>query len=116
LFPILKERRRQFGGTLSGGEQQMLAIGRALMARPKLLLLDEPSLGLAPKVVSQIFSVIKNLNAEGVTILLVEQNAFAALKLAHRAYVLEMGRVVLSGEAAGLLTNPQVRKSYLGIE
>ncbi|OGS00426.1 MAG: ABC transporter ATP-binding protein [Elusimicrobia bacterium RIFCSPLOWO2_12_FULL_59_9] len=115
LFPILKERRRQLGGTLSGGEQQMLAIGRALMARPKLLLLDEPSLGLAPKIVSQIFSVIKNLNAEGVTILLVEQNAFAALKLAHRAYVLETGRVVLSGEAAGLLTNPQVRKSYLGI-
>ncbi|MBS1971486.1 MAG: ABC transporter ATP-binding protein [Bdellovibrionales bacterium] len=115
LFPRLKERISQVAGTLSGGEQQMLAISRAIMCKPKLLLLDEPSLGLAPKIVSQIFEIIKKLNSEGMTILLVEQNANQALKIAHRAYVLETGRITLSGSGQDLLTNDEVRKSYLGV-
>jgi branched-chain amino acid transport system ATP-binding protein len=114
LFPRLAERRTQTGGTLSGGEQQMLAIGRALMSRPKLLLLDEPSMGLAPIVVEQIFRVIRTINAEGVTVLLVEQNARAALELASRAYVMDSGAVTLSGEAKDLLADPRVRDAYLG--
>jgi branched-chain amino acid transport system ATP-binding protein len=114
LFPLLKERERQSGGTLSGGEQQMLAIGRALMSGPRLLLLDEPSLGLAPIFVSKIFRTIKEINAEGITILLVEQNARAALRLSHRAYVLEGGRVKLQGKGEELLNNDEVRKAYLG--
>jgi len=113
-FPILKERRSQLGGTLSGGEQQMLAIGRALMARPKLLLLDEPSLGLAPIVVSRIFEIIRTINRLGKTILLVEQNARAALNLAHRGYVMETGRIVMADDARALLINPRVREAYLG--
>jgi len=114
LFPILGERRRQPGGTLSGGEQQMLAIARALMARPKLLLLDEPSLGLAPLVVSRIFEVIRELNREGATILLVEQNAQMALKAAHRGYVLETGTIAMADAADKLLADPRVRSAYLG--
>ncbi len=114
LFPVLRERLRQAGGTLSGGEQQMLAIGRALMARPRLLLLDEPSLGLAPLMVNRIFEVIARLKAEGVTILLVEQNARKALEIADRGYVLETGRVVLSGTARELAKNPEVERAYLG--
>ncbi len=114
LFPILAERRRQLAGTLSGGEQQMLAIGRGLMARPSLLLLDEPSLGLAPKLVKTIFEVITRINGEGVTVLLVEQNAYLALQVAHRGYVLETGRVVLTDTAAKLADNPQVKAAYLG--
>jgi branched-chain amino acid transport system ATP-binding protein len=116
LIPVLAERHRQMGGTLSGGEQQMLAIGRALMAGPRLLLLDEPSLGLAPLVVRQIFEVIGRMNRErGTTILLVEQNAHLALQTAHRGYVLETGRVVLSGTGAALLDDPAVRSAYLGL-
>ncbi len=115
LFPRLEERRTQAAGTMSGGEQQMLAIGRALMARPKLLLLDEPSMGLAPLVVQEIFRVLRQLRDErGVTILLVEQNAKAALKLADRGYVLETGKVILEGEAAELLENAEVKRAYLG--
>ncbi|MDP2232759.1 MAG: ABC transporter ATP-binding protein [Actinomycetota bacterium] len=114
LFPRLKERVAQKGGTLSGGEQQMLAMGRALMARPKLLMLDEPSMGLAPVVVDLIFDTIKKLNAEGITILLVEQNAAMALQTAHRGYVLETGHVALEGPGKELLTNERVRKTYLG--
>jgi len=114
LFPILGQRRRQPGGTLSGGEQQMLAIGRALMARPKLLLLDEPSLGLAPLVVSRIFEVIRELNRDGATILLVEQNAQMALKAAHRGYVLETGTITMADAADKLLADPGVRSAYLG--
>jgi branched-chain amino acid transport system ATP-binding protein len=114
VFPILGERRRQPGGTLSGGEQQMLAIGRALMARPKLLLLDEPSLGLAPMIVTRIFEVIRELNQGGSTILLVEQNARMALKAAHRGYVLETGTISMSGSADKLITDPRVRAAYLG--
>jgi len=114
LFPILKERKNQFGGTLSGGEQQMLAIGRALMSNPKLLLLDEPSLGLAPIMASKIFKTIKEINREGITVLLVEQNARAALKLSSRGYVLENGRVALQGKGEELLNNEEVRKAYLG--
>jgi len=114
LFPRLEERRRQLGGTLSGGEQQMLTIGRALMASPRLLLLDEPSLGLAPLLVRLIFDTIREINAAGVTVLLVEQNARAALKIAHRAYVMETGRPTLSGSAAELLADERVRKAYLG--
>ncbi len=114
LFPVLKERIGQSGGTLSGGEQQMLAIGRALMARPRLLLLDEPSLGLAPLLVQRIFDVVARLKAEGVTILLVEQNARKALEVADRAYVLETGRIVLQGPARELAANPEVERAYLG--
>ena len=114
MFPRLKERRRQAAGTLSGGEQQMLAIGRALMARPKLLLLDEPSMGLAPLVVQDIFKVIEKLREEGTTILLVEQNARAALKVADRGYVLETGKVILEGIASELLENKDVQRAYLG--
>jgi branched-chain amino acid transport system ATP-binding protein len=114
LFPRLRERRGQTGGTLSGGEQQMLAIGRALMSRPKLLLLDEPSMGLAPIVVQLIFEVIQEINAGGVTCLLVEQNARAALALARRAYVMESGAITLSGPAAALANDPKVVEAYLG--
>jgi len=114
MFPILAERRRQPGGTLSGGEQQMLAIARALMARPRLLLLDEPSLGLAPLVVSRIFDVIRELNRDGTTILLVEQNAQMALKAAHRGYVLETGTIAMADAADQLLADPRVRNAYLG--
>jgi branched-chain amino acid transport system ATP-binding protein len=114
LFPVLEERSGQLGGTLSGGEQQMLAIGRALMSRPKLLLLDEPSLGLAPIIVSRIFRIIEEINRQGMTVLLVEQNASAALRLATRAYVLETGRIVMQGPAADLAKDPGIRKAYLG--
>jgi len=114
LFPVLKDRHMQLGGTLSGGEQQMLAIGRALMSRPKLLLLDEPSLGLAPIIASKIFKTIREINQEGVTVLLVEQNARAAMKLSGRGYVLENGRVALEGTSEDLLSDEQVRKAYLG--
>lgn len=114
LYPVLKERRLQLAGTLSGGEQQMLAIGRALMGRPKLLLLDEPSLGLAPKLVEEIFSIIQRINREGVTVLLVEQNANKALGIAEYGYVLETGRIALEDQAARLLQNDHVRRSYLG--
>jgi branched-chain amino acid transport system ATP-binding protein len=114
LFPRLQERRDQAGGTLSGGEQQMLAIGRALMARPKVLLLDEPSMGLAPMLVAQIFSIITEINAQGTTILLVEQNATQALQRAHRAYVLEVGRVVKTADASALLDDDDVKAAYLG--
>ncbi len=116
LFPPLAQRRTQMGGTLSGGEQQMLAIGRALMAQPKVLLLDEPSMGLAPMLVSQIFAIIKEINEQGTTVLLVEQNAVQALSLAHRAYVLELGRVVREAPARDLLDDPSVREAYLGAE
>lgn len=116
LFPVLAERRHQQGGTLSGGEQQMLAISRALMGRPRLLLLDEPSLGLAPLVVKQIFEIIKKINAEhNTTIFLVEQNANQALKVAHRGYVMENGQITLTDSAHNLLTNEDVKKAYLGI-
>ena len=116
LFPILTERRNQPGGTLSGGEQQMLAISRAIMARPRLLLLDEPSLGLAPIIVRQIFRIIKKINSEyGTTVFLVEQNANLALQIAQRGYVMENGRIVLEDSAANLLSNEEVRKAYLGI-
>jgi branched-chain amino acid transport system ATP-binding protein len=114
LFPRLRERRTQLGGTLSGGEQQMLAIGRALMARPRLLLLDEPSMGLAPGLVTQIFTIVTEINQQGTTILLVEQNAAQALKRAQRAYVLETGRIVKAADAATLLDDESVRAAYLG--
>jgi branched-chain amino acid transport system ATP-binding protein len=114
LFPRLAERRRQAAGTLSGGEQQMLAIGRALMSRPKLLALDEPSMGLAPIIAQKILEVIRDINRAGVTVLLVEQNARGALALSHRAYVMESGEVVLHGEASALLADPRVRRAYLG--
>jgi len=114
VFPRLEERQKQLGGTLSGGEQQMLAIGRALMADPHLLLMDEPSMGLAPMLVEQIFEVIYDINREGVSILLVEQNANMALSIADRAYVLETGKVALSGNAVDLMENPLVKESYLG--
>lgn len=117
LFPRLQERRKQMAGTLSGGEQQMLAIGRALMAKPRILLLDEPSMGLAPLVVQEIFSVIENLRHEkGTTVLLVEQNAKAALKMADRGYVLETGKVILEGAACELLDNKEIQRAYLGKE
>jgi branched-chain amino acid transport system ATP-binding protein len=115
LFPRLKERQRQLGGTLSGGEQQMLCIGRALMSRPKVLLLDEPSLGLAPLMVDTIFQVIQDINKEGTTVLLVEQNALKALGIAHRGYVLETGRIVKEGTSRGLMDSPDVQSAYLGI-
>ncbi|MFO7265545.1 MAG: ABC transporter ATP-binding protein [Limnochordales bacterium] len=114
LFPRLAERRKQLAGTMSGGEQQMLAIARALMARPRLLLLDEPSMGLAPRIVESIFEVIQDINRQGTTVLLVEQNAHLALSIAHRGYVLETGRIVLSGTARSLLENEAVRRAYLG--
>jgi branched-chain amino acid transport system ATP-binding protein len=114
MFPVLAERSGQTGGTLSGGEQQMLAIGRALMSRPNLLLLDEPSLGLAPIIVSRIFTIIREINERGTTVLLVEQNAKAALRLAHRAYVLETGKIVMQGEASQLEKDPGIKKAYLG--
>lgn len=115
LFPRLAERRKQLGGTMSGGEQQMLTIGRALMARPKILLLDEPSMGLAPMLIQQIFSIIKEINSQGTTVLLVEQNAQQALSLAHRAYVLETGSIVRSGTGEELLADPAVQEAYLGV-
>jgi len=114
MFPILEKRSKQIAGTLSGGEQQMLAIGRALMGRPELLLLDEPSMGIAPLIVREIFNVIKQLNESGTTVLLVEQNARAALKVAHHSYVIERGEIVLEGLAAELLDNPKVKEHYLG--
>ncbi|MCL2894129.1 ABC transporter ATP-binding protein [Brenneria tiliae] len=114
LFPRLKERRSQLAGTMSGGEQQMLAIARALMSEPVLLMLDEPSLGLAPKIVGEMFGIIKQLQKDNITILLVEQNATAALKIADRAYVLENGKIVLQGQAQAILANPDVKKMYLG--
>jgi branched-chain amino acid transport system ATP-binding protein len=114
LFPRLKERLGQNGGTLSGGEQQMLAIGRALMARPKVLLLDEPSMGLAPILVEQIFDIVKDINASGTTVLLVEQNALMALGIAKRGYILQTGEIVLQDVAERLMTNPEVQKAYLG--
>jgi branched-chain amino acid transport system ATP-binding protein len=114
VFPVLAERRAQRAGTLSGGEQQMLAIGRALMARPQLLLMDEPSLGLAPLFVRKIFQIIRDINAEGTTIFLVEQNAHMALTVAHRAYVLQTGRVIKTDKASSLLEDPDVKKAYLG--
>ncbi|MDL2317601.1 ABC transporter ATP-binding protein [Eubacteriales bacterium OttesenSCG-928-A19] len=113
-FPRLRERRRQVGGTLSGGEQQMLATARALMSKPRLLMMDEPSMGLAPILVQEIFTIIQEINAQGTTILLVEQNAKMALSIAHRAYVLETGKVVLSGDARSLLDNEEVKRAYLG--
>jgi branched-chain amino acid transport system ATP-binding protein len=115
LFPRLAERRKQAGGTLSGGEQQMLAVGRALMSRPKLLLLDEPSMGLAPMLIQQIFTIITEINAQGTTVLVVEQNAQQALTRAHRAYVLETGRIVKSGTGLELLNDPAVKDAYLGV-
>ncbi|KAA0895093.1 ABC transporter ATP-binding protein [Oryzomonas rubra] len=115
MFPRLKEREKQLGGTMSGGEQQMLAIARGLMANPKLLLMDEPSLGLSPLFVKIIFEIIQEINRQGVTILLVEQNVFQSLKIAHRAYVLETGRVVLTGEGNDLLSNEHVKKAFLGM-
>jgi len=115
LFPRLKEREKQAGGTMSGGEQQMLAVGRALMSRPKLLLLDEPSMGLAPMLIQQIFDIIVEINQQGTTILLVEQNAQQALSRAHRAYVLETGRIVKEGTGAELLHDPAVKDAYLGV-
>lgn len=115
LFPRLKERLKASAGTLSGGEQQMLSISRALLSKPKILMLDEPSLGLAPRVVQQIFQIIQTLNAEGMTILLVEQNARMALKISHRAYVLETGKIRLSGAGRDLLENPEIQAAYLGV-
>ncbi|SCL37224.1 amino acid/amide ABC transporter ATP-binding protein 2, HAAT family [Micromonospora rhizosphaerae] len=115
LFPRLKERRKQAGGTLSGGEQQMLAVGRALMSRPKLLLLDEPSMGLAPMLIQQIFEIITEINQQGTTVLLVEQNAQQALSRAHRGYVLETGRIVKEGTGQDLLHDPAVKAAYLGV-
>lgn len=116
LFPRLKERIKQAGGTLSGGEQQMLAMGRAMMARPKVLMLDEPSMGLAPILVEQIFDIVKEINAQGTTILLVEQNAMMALSVANRGYVLEVGQIVLQGTAEELSNNKQVQDTYLGVQ
>jgi branched-chain amino acid transport system ATP-binding protein len=113
-FPILRERRRQLAGTLSGGEQQMLAIGRALMARPRLILFDEPSLGLAPTVVETTFRIIADIRRRGTTVLMVEQNAYLALRMADRGYVMETGRIVLTGPAGDLLGNDHVRRAYLG--
>jgi branched-chain amino acid transport system ATP-binding protein len=115
LFPRLNERLKQAGGTLSGGEQQMLAVGRALMSRPRLLLLDEPSMGLAPMLIQQIFTIITEINQQGTTVLLVEQNAQQALSRAHRAYVLETGRIVKAGTGRDLLTDPAVKEAYLGV-
>jgi len=116
LFPILRDRQRQMGSTLSGGEQQMLAMARALMARPKVLMLDEPSMGLAPLMVEKVFSIIQEIHRQGMTILMVEQNAHKALEIAQRAYVLETGKIVLEGTAQTLMNNPQVQHAYLGIQ
>jgi len=113
-FPRLKERRTQVAGTMSGGEQQMLAIGRALMSKPKIMLLDEPSMGLAPQYIAQIFTIIRQINSEGVTVLVVEQNASKALSIAHRGYVLETGRIVKTGKGSDLLADPAVKEAYLG--
>jgi len=115
LFPILRERKDQISGSMSGGQQQMVAIGRALMAKPRLLLMDEPSLGLSPVVVDDMFRIIKTINERGVAVLLVEQNITKALELAHHAYVIEQGRIVTSGSPASLLSNPQIKEAYLGI-
>jgi branched-chain amino acid transport system ATP-binding protein len=115
LFPRLAERRTQFGGTMSGGEQQMLAIGRALMANPRLLLLDEPSLGLAPQIIQQIFRIVTEINEQGTTVLLVEQNAQQALSRAHRAYVLETGRISRTGTGREMLADPSIKEAYLGV-
>ena len=115
LFPVLAERSGQAAGTLSGGEQQMLAIGRCLMSQPRLIMFDEPSLGLAPAIVQEVFRIVRRLNEEGLTILLVEQNVMASLRIAHRGYVLENGRIELSGGGAELLTNDRVRRAYLGL-
>jgi len=115
LFPRLAERKTQIAGTMSGGEQQMLTIGRALMAKPKLLLLDEPSMGLAPKLIQQIFAIIKEINQQGTTVLLVEQNAQQALSVAHRAYILETGSIVKAGRGADLLGDPAIKEAYLGV-
>jgi len=114
LFPILSERRKQAGGTLSGGEQQMLAMGRALMAKPKIMLMDEPSMGLSPLLVKEIFHIIQDINAQGTTVLLVEQNAKMALAIANRAYVLETGKITLEGTGRELASSEQVKKAYLG--
>jgi branched-chain amino acid transport system ATP-binding protein len=116
MFPILRERRRQIAGTMSGGQQQMIAIGRALMAQPRLLLIDEPSLGLAPVVAAQVFEVLQAIHAAGVSMLLIEQNANTALAIAQRAYVLENGRIVAEGEPAALLARPEIRAAYLGLD
>jgi branched-chain amino acid transport system ATP-binding protein len=116
LFPILRDRQRQMGSTLSGGEQQMLAMARALMARPKVLMLDEPSMGLAPLMVEKVFSIVREIHKQGMTILMVEQNAHQALEIAQRAYVLETGKIVLEGSAQALMNNPQVQHAYLGIQ
>jgi branched-chain amino acid transport system ATP-binding protein len=116
LFPILRDRQRQMGATLSGGEQQMLAMARALMSLPKVLMLDEPSMGLAPIMVEKVFSIIKEIHRQGMTILMVEQNAYKALEVAQRAYVLETGKIVLEGSAATLMNNAQVKHAYLGIQ
>jgi branched-chain amino acid transport system ATP-binding protein len=115
LFPRLKEREKQLGGTMSGGEQQMLAIARGLMANPKILLLDEPSLGLSPLLVKNIFDIITGINKQGVTILLVEQNVYQSLRISHRAYVMETGRVVLTGKGDELLNNDHIKKAFLGM-
>ena len=116
LFPILQERRKQMGGTLSGGEQQMLAIGRAMMSKPKLLMLDEPSMGLAPQIIERVFEVIHAINSEGIPILLIEQNAHMALSAAHRGYVIETGEIVIEDDAGALLNDDRVRRAYLGEE
>jgi branched-chain amino acid transport system ATP-binding protein len=115
FFPILKDRRKQFAGTLSGGEQQMLAIGRALMAGPRLLMLDEPTLGLSPKIASEIYAILKKLHEEGISLLLVSQDVIQALKISNRAYVMENGRIVMEGTSQEILKNPKVKEAYLGI-
>ena len=115
LLPVLKERRTQIAGSMSGGQQQMVAIGRALMARPRLLLMDEPSLGLSPRIVAEMFSIIRKINEQGVAVMLVEQNIHQALALAHHAYVIEQGRIIASGEPEALLSNPQIKEAYLGV-
>jgi branched-chain amino acid transport system ATP-binding protein len=115
FFPILKDRRKQFAGTLSGGEQQMLAIGRALMAGPRLLMLDEPTLGLSPKIASEIYAILKKLHEEGISLLLVSQDVIQALKISNRAYVMENGRIIMEGPSQEILKNPKVKEAYLGI-
>jgi len=115
FFPILKDRKKQFAGTLSGGEQQMLAIGRALMAGPRLLMLDEPTLGLSPKIASEIYAILKKLHEEGISLLLVSQDVIQALKISNRAYVMENGRIIMEGPSREILKNPKVKEAYLGI-